>query len=410
MSALRRRSRISAAEARRIALAAHGFDRQRPAARIDARHFRRVLGKLGLVQLDFVNVLMPAQFLIFWSRLGAYDRTRLGDLLYRRREYTEQWAHEACIVPVDSWPLLDYRRRAHRLHEDSPLRRLPAHAAYLDEVLRSVEESDGLTASDLPQVPGPRRKAGDWHRSIPRRALEFHFARGDLAIADRLPNYQRVYDLAERLIPAEHRAGGLQRQDARRELLRRASSALGVATLQDLADYYRMTARDAAPRLAELEEEGAVRRIEVDGWDEAAYLAADARLPREIPGASLLSPFDPVVWFRPRAERLFGFHYRIEIYTPAAKRRWGYYVLPFRAGDRIEARVDLKADRKAGCLLVPAAYREEQTNSEACARRLAAELRALADWLNLGSIRVARRNDFGRVLARTLKEHRYDTR
>lgn len=407
---MRGRCRISGAEARRIALAAQGFDRQRPAAEPDARHFRRVLDTLGLVQLDYVNVLMPAQFLIFWSRLGAYDRERLETLLYRRRAYTEQWAHEASVVPVDSWPLLDYRRRAHRLHDDSPLRRLPAHSAYLEDVLKRVETSGGLTASDLPQMPGPRRKPGDWHRSIPRRALEFHFARGHLAIADRLPNFQRVYDLAERVIPAEHRARALRREDARRELLRRAARALGIATLQDLADYYRMTARDAAPRLAELEEEGAVRRIEVDGWADPAYLACGARLPREIPGESLLSPFDPVVWFRPRAERLFGFHYRIEIYTPSAKRRWGYYVLPFRVGDRIEARVDVKADRKAGRLLVPAAYLEGHADGAACAGRLAAELRALSDWLNLGSIRVARRNEFSRALARAVKEHENDQR
>jgi uncharacterized protein YcaQ len=399
---LRKRHCISGAEARRIALAAQGFDRQRPSAEADARHFRRVLDTLGLVQLDFVNVLMPAQFLVFWSRLGAYDRKRLESLLYRRREYTEQWAHEASIVPVGSWPLLDYRRLAHRLHGDSPLRRLPAHSRYLDDVLKCVATSGGLTASDLPQVPGPRRKPGDWHRSIPRRALEFHFARGDLAIAERRSNFQRVYDLAERVIPAEYRCRALPREEARRELLQQAARALGIATLQDLADYYRMTARDAAPRLAELEEEGAVRRIEVDGWNESAYLAAGAHLPREIPGASLLSPFDPVVWFRPRAQRLFGFQYRIEIYTPAAKRRWGYYVLPFRVGDRIEARVDLKADRKAGSLLVPAAYLEKHADAQACADRLAAELRALADWLGLTSIRVARRNEFSRALARVI--------
>lgn len=405
---MRPRLRLSLAEARRVALAAQGFDRPRPDATPDARHFRRVMQALGLVQLDFVNVLMPAHFLIFWSRLGPYDRARLEALLYRRGEFTEQWAHEASIVPVSDWPLLDYRRRAHRLHEESPLRHLQNHRRYLDEVLQRVEVQGALTASDLPEVAGPRRKPGDWHRSMPRRALEFHFARGDLAIADRLPNFQRVYDLAERVIPEPHRLAPLARDDARRELLRRAASALGVATRQDLADYYRMTPRDAAPRLAELEDEGAIRPVQVEGWAEPAWLSATARLPRTIPGASLLSPFDPVTWFRPRTERLFGFHYRIEIYVPAAKRRWGYYVLPFRVGDRIEARADLKADRQGRRLLVQAVFAEPCADQQRCARLLAAELRSLANWQGLETVAVSGSNAFGRLLSKAIKEERDD--
>ena len=403
---MRSRLKLSLAEARRVALAAQGFDRTRPGVAPDARHFRRVMQALGLVQLDFVNVLMPAHFLIFWSRLGPYDRARLEALLYRRGEYTEQWAHEASIVPVSAWPLLDYRRRAHRLHEESPLRQLGNHRRYLDAVLQRVGAQGPLTASDLPEVAGPRRKPGDWHRSMPRRALEFHFARGDLAIVGRLPNFQRVYDLAERVIPEPQRREAVARDDARRELLRRAAGALGVATRQDLADYYRMTPRDASPRLAELEEEGAIRPVQVEGWAESAWLSAAARLPRQIPGASLLSPFDPVTWFRPRTERLFGFHYRIEIYVPAAKRRWGYYVLPFRVGDRIEARVDLKADRRGRRLLVPAVYAEPGVDQGNCARLLAAELRALACWQGLETIEVSGSNPFGRLLSKSLKEDR----
>lgn len=400
---------VSLPEARRIALAASGFDHGRTlSGRLDARHVRRVLSRLGLVQLDFVNVLMPAQNLIFWSRLGAYDRSRLHDVLYRRREYTEQWAHEASIVPVEAWPLLAWRRRAHRLHEGSPLRSLRNWRRYLDDVLRRVDECGGLTANDLPAVPGPERRPGDWHRSIPRRALEFHFARGELAIADRLPNFQRVYDLADRLIPAPLRLAEYSREDASRELLRIAARAMGIASLRDLADYYRMSPREAGLRIAELQEEGELTPVAVEGWDEPAYLARGAKSPRRIPGAALLSPFDPVVWYRPRAERLFGFHYRIEIYVPASKRRWGYYVLPFRQDDRLVARVDLKADRAESRLLVRAAYPEASVDTGVCAAALSGELRRLAAWLGLERIDVARRNDLGRALARAVKEERSD--
>ena len=398
------RSRLSQAEARRIALAAQGFDRARPAAARDIRHVRRVLATMRLLQLDYVNVLIPAHFLVIWSRLGAYDRGCLERLVYGRGEFTEQWAHEASIVPVASWPLLEHRRQAHVLHKDNPLRRIRNRNTYLEQALRQVQQNGALTAHDLPPVPGPRRKPGDWHRSIPRRALEYHFARGSLAVAKRLPNFQRVYDLPERVLPKEHLQRTVKKPDAQRQLLRTAAQALGVATLRDLADYYRMSPREVDPLLRDLEEEGVVTAVTVDGWSDRAYLSAAAKLPRRIEGASLLSPFDPVVWFRPRAERLFAFHYRIEIYVPAAKRRWGYYVLPFRLGDQIVARVDLKAERKTRQLRVLAVHEEASVDRALCIESLAHELRQLASWLDLEEVRVTRHNDSARHLARVTQE------
>jgi hypothetical protein len=383
-------------------MAAQGFDHERPAGSPDARHFRRVIESLGLLQLDYVNVLMPAHFLVLWSRLGPYERARFERFVYDKGNYTEQWAHEASIVPASSWPLLEHRRQSYRMHKNNPIRKLRNRTAYLDAVIDQVRRDGALTAHDLPPAPGPRRNPGDWHRSIPRWALEYHFARGALVVARRLPNFQRVYDLPERVLAQEHLSVSVSATDAQLELLRRAASALGVATLNDLADYYRMPAKEAAPLINNLVEDEALSTVVVEGWGATAYLASTARLPRTIKGASLLSPFDPVVWFRPRAERLFGFHYRIEIYVPAAERKWGYYVLPFRVADEIVARVDIKADRQAQKLLVLATHDEKRIDRSTCVDRLARELQVLADWLGLDEVRVTRHNDISRKLAATV--------
>jgi uncharacterized protein YcaQ len=399
--------RLSASEARRAALAAQGFDRPRPGGDINARHFRRIVDTLGLLQLDFVNVLVPAHYLVLWSRLGAYERARLDHCLSASGAYTEQWAHEASVVPTDTWPLLEHRRRTFRPWKSNPLGSLDDPGRYLDEVLEQVRRNGPLTASDLPAVDGPKRRAGEWHRSIPRWALELHFGRGRLAVAGRQPNFQRLYDLPERIIPAAHLGRAPAPPAARRRLLRRAAAALGVASAGDLADYYRMRPRDAAPRIEELVEEGTLRRVRVDGWDCDGFLHHAARIPARIDGRCLLSPFDPLVWYRPRLERLFGFHYRIEIYVPAARRRWGYYVLPFRRGDTIVARVDLKADRNAGALLVQRAHLESGENAARVADDLAAELRELADWLGLERVSIRSRTDFAREIGRrTCLNHR----
>lgn len=395
-----RRVRISAAEARRIALAAQGFDRNRPECSVDSRHLRRVLDTLGLLQLDFVNVLLPAHYLMIWSRLGAYDLQRFDRFIYGSGGFTEQWAHEASIVPVTAWPLLAHRRAAWQPSKRNPVLKLQNRDRYLSRVLDQVRNDGAVSANELPPVPGPRRKPGDWHRSVPRWALEYHFARGDLTVTDRKPNFQRIYDLPERVIPKSFLNQKLSDDDAQRSLLKLAAKSFGVATLHDLADYYRMSARDAEPRLAELVEAGELTSVAVESWNEPAFLSAQARFPRQISGASLLSPFDPVVWFRPRAHRLFDFHYRIEIYVPEAQRKFGYYVLPFRLGDQIVARVDLKADRKSGKLLVQHAHLEDGCEPLRCAASLADELRALSDWLGLEDVHVRRRGDFAKQLGR----------
>ena len=383
----RRRTSISAAEARRIALAAQGFDRPRPGNPDDARHYRRAMHAIGVLQLDFVNVLLPAHFLMIWSRLGAYDRARFERYLYGSGEYTEQWAHEASVVRVSDWPLLAHRREEWTPWKRDPLRSLDDPEDYLRCILEQIEASGGVTANDLPEARSlPRRNKGDWHRPVQRWALEHHFGRGKVCVRERLANFQRVYELPERLIDESLLARKVEKSDAQRELLRQSASSLGVATLQDLADYYRMSSRDAAPRVEELVEEGALVPVEVEGWPQPAFLFADARSPRSINGASLLSPFDPVVWYRPRAERLFNFEYRIEIYVPESKRRWGYYVLPFRVGDRIVARVDLKADRKNAVLLVRSCHYEHGTDQKETESALTRELGLLADWLGLDSV------------------------
>jgi uncharacterized protein YcaQ len=398
-----RRETLSADEARRIALAAQGFDRDRPQSETDARHFRRVINSLGVLQLDFVNVLVPAHYLVMWSRLGSYDRARFHRFVYDSGEFTEQWAHEASIVPVASWPLLEYRRNEFKPWPNSSILKYRKHAAYLKSVLQQVEREGAVTANHLPQVAGPKRKPGDWHRSIPRSALEHHFGNGRLAVAGRMQNFQRVYDLPERVLPAEHLVSPCTKQDGQRQLLQKAALAMGVSTLKDLADYYRMSSREAAPRVQELIENGDLSETTVEGWREPAYLAAGVRCPRKIECASLLSPFDPVVWFRSRAERLFNFHYRIEIYVPAEKRRWGYYVLPFLLDGAIVARLDVKADRQAGKLLVLAAHEEPEINRVTCAEKLAVELRSLQGWLDLNDIVVTRHNALSRLLAGALR-------
>ncbi|MDX1516350.1 MAG: crosslink repair DNA glycosylase YcaQ family protein [Woeseiaceae bacterium] len=394
--------RLSPAEARRIALAAQGFDRPRPGCAPDARHFRRVIDQLGLLQLDFVNVLVPAHYLVMFSRLGRYDRSRFDAHVHDSGNYTEQWAHEASIVPVTAWPLFAARRARWQPWKNNPLQKLPDRDEYLQQVLDTVRADGPLTAHDLSPQGGPKRRGNDWHRSLRRWALEYHFGRGDVTVVRRMPNFQRVYDVPERVIPEASLATGMTEADADRELVRRAARALGIGTLADIADYFRMTARDIAARVDELVEDGVLHPVAVDGWNAQAWVYADARLPRRIDGASLLSPFDPVVWFRPRAERLFDFHYRIEIYVPAAQRRWGYYVLPFRFGDDIVGRVDLKADRPAATLRVQHAWVEDDVDEARCAAALATELRELCAWLELEHVSVHRHNPFSNRLEREL--------
>lgn len=401
------RDDLSLAEARRIALAAQGLDRPRPKGRVDVRHVRRVLERLAVLQLDYVNVLGPAHHQVLFSRLGPYDRSLLDDLAYRRREFTEQWAHEASIVPTASWPLLRHRMATRRVRPYGFEAFLTSHPAYARWVLEQIRLRGPLSAEQLDVPDGTaRRIPGAWVGTVPRATLEAHFGRGRLAVALRRPDFVRVFDLAERVIPPHHYRRRVGRADAQRELIRQAARAHGVGTAPDLADYFRMSVRDARLRVRELVAAGDLREVSVEGWAEPAYVAPRAQRSRGVGTATLLSPFDPLVWHRDRVARLFGFDYRIEIFVPEAKRRWGYYVLPFLLGDRLVARVDLKAERKEKRLRVRAAYTERGVEPRPVAHALAAELATLAAWHDLAAVTVDRRGNLARPLAAEVRRSR----
>ena len=378
------RDSLSIAEARRIALAAQGFDRPRPAGRVDLRHLRGAIGRLGLLQLDFVNVVCPAHYQVLFSRLGSYDTSLLDRLAYRRRELTEAWAHEASLVPVELWPHLAHRRAAHPFRPRGFDSFLKKHPGYVDWVLAEIDRRGPLAAEDLPAPEGvDRRLEGSWLGTVPRALLEHLFGRGVLAVAGRRASMARTFDRSERLVPPEHHGRAVSREEAQRELVRIAARAHGIAGAADLADYFRLRVGEAQPRIAELVEGGELRQVEVEGWRGPVYLHRDARLPRRIEAAALISPFDPLIWTRKRSERLFGFDSRFEIFTPREKRRWGCYVLPFLLGDRLVARVDLKAERSSGRLLVLATHFEDGADLAEVEPALAAEFETMAGWLGL---------------------------
>jgi hypothetical protein len=373
--------KLSLAEARRIAIHAQGLGVPRP-AKPNRTHVKKVFERLGLIQIDFVNVLVPAHYFVPFSRLGPYDRKHLDHLAYRSGDCTEQWAHEASIVAMDHWPLLQYRRDAYRARPLQYERHLKRESAYMDSLIEQIRQRGPLTAADFPGPKGSDgRMPGDWYRSFQRIALETHFGNGTLAVANRLPNFTRAYDLAHRVIPAKHQKP-VEAAEARTRLLAKAANAFGVATLADLADYYRMRRAEARAALKTLLDNRTLEPVEVEGWRDPAYLAPGA-CTQPVDARALLSPFDPLVWFRPRIERLFAFEYRIEIYTPASKRRWGYYVLPFLLGDQLAARVDLKADRENGRLVALSTHYETHASKKTVDAALRIELAEVASWLGL---------------------------
>jgi uncharacterized protein YcaQ len=397
---------LSIQDARRIALAAQGFGRPRP-RRVGPRHLTDTIRLLGLLQIDFVNVLVPSHYLVPFSRLGPYDRASLDTVVYRRREFTEQWAHEASIIPVETWPLLGHRRDTHIARPwgfDSIMAR---HREYVETAIGAITDNGPLGAADLPDPTHTRRRLpGSWYGSVPRAVLEACFGRGQLAVTARRDNFSRVFDLAERVIPPEHHARRLDAPDAQRELLLIAAKACGVGTAADLADYFRMKVGEARPRIAELVSGGDLRETRVEGWREPAYLPRDAPGPAAVDARALLSPFDPLIWFRPRTKRLFDFDYRFEIFVPQAQRKWGSYVLPFLCGDRLAARADLKADRPNSRLLVLGAYLEPWADRDSVAAALASELTTLSGWLKLEAVRVGRRGNFAVALAAEVNARR----
>jgi uncharacterized protein YcaQ len=394
---------ISAAAARRIAIAAQGLAEGRPTTTLGRRHLRGVLARIGLLQIDSVSVLARAHYLPLFSRLGHYSRDLLDAAAWgkRPRALFEYWAHEASLLPVETQPLLRWRMARADAY-DGLYGELAAFArerrAYCDRVLGEVASRGPLVSSDL---EGPRGPGGWWGWSDAKRALEFLFWAGHLTAGTRR-GFERVYDLPARVLPAAILAAPTPApEDAHRDLLRLAARALGVATASDLRDYYRLDPAEAHPRLPELVEEGELLPVAVEGWTQPAYLHRDARLPRRVEARALLAPFDPLIWERPRTERLFGFRYRLEIYTPAEKRVHGYYVLPFLLGERLVARVDLKTNRATNELLVLAAHAEPHAppHTEAA---LAEELRLMAAWLGLERVGVRLVGDLAPRLAAEL--------
>lgn len=387
------KEKLSLSTARRIALAAQGFADPRPGGAITRRHLQRVLDRIGLLQIDSVSTVVRAHYMPLFARLGPYPMSLLDDAMQsRKRMLFEYWAHEASLLPFETYPLMRWRMaRA----EDGMYGALAkfgrANRPYIEEIFRQVVDRGPIAASD---IEGAKGSGGWWGWSQEKHAFEWLFWAGRITTHSRR-GFERLYDLPERVLPADiYSRPAPNAEDAHRELLRISARAHGVATAICLRDYFRLSPADMKGRLEELVELGELIPVRVEGWDRQAYLHAEARIPRKIQARALLAPFDPLVFERTRAEQLFDFRYRIEIYTPAEKRQYGYYVLPFLLGERIVARIDLKADRPAGVLRVHAAYAEPCAPPETTAE-LYEELKQMRDWLGLERIEVTPSGDLG---------------
>lgn len=361
-------------------------------------HVKRAIRTVGALQIDSVNVVERAHQLTLFSRLGPYDVDLVWRAL-RERDVFEYWAHMASFSPVEDWPLMRHRMATARPW--GAIQRLEADApGYLDAVYDELAERGPLTTSDL-EDPG-ERKGPWWGWADGKVALEWLFMTGRASVADRR-NFTRFYDITERVIPSEHRkASPPPAEVARRELLLRAAARLAVGTGKDLADYYRHTYTDCIPAIQSLVAEGSLVEVEVEGVSDECFMHADARIPRSSRARALVNPFDPLVWFRPRTEQVYDFHYRIEIYTPRPKRRYGYYVFPFLLGDRLVGRADIKADRDRGVLTVPGAFVEDGDDPILVAREMAAELAVMATWLGMEDVAVGRRGNLASSLRRVV--------
>ncbi len=394
--------RLSLAQARRIALAAQGFADPRPTGRVDRRHFRRALDRMGLIQIDSVNVLVRSQELPLFARLGPHPRTMIADAT-ADGELFEYWVHEASHVPTEHHHLHRWRMAGTHKWERywTMTKRRPG---FMDEVLRRIDADGPLASGDLNERVGKKGTWWDWDDG--KIALEHLFWSGRITAVRRPTDFARLYDLTERVIPQHVLARpSLPERDARKELLLLAAKHHGVGTMQDLTDYHRQKNPPCKPLLEELVEEGSLQRVDVQGWDKPAYLHPQAKLPRRIGACALLSPFDPVCWNRDRSERLFGFHYRIEIYTPAPKRTYGYYVLPILWGDTLVGRLDLKADRQRSTLLVHGAYAEPGVPVDQVAPDVVQELRAMGRWLGLEQLSIGDRGDLASPLQRVAGQY-----
>jgi uncharacterized protein YcaQ len=393
------------ADARRIALAAQGFSDPLPTEKATKRHLHRVIGRTAVLQLDSVNIVARPQYVVPYSRIGPYDDELLRDIAYRDRAWFEYWGHQASLIPIEHYPLFRPRMESFRLHLHAPRSTgkwdtrlheyLKKERPYMDAVLAQLAERGALSAGELNEAgkSGP----GMWNWSRGKQAVEMLFRGGEVA-ALRRPSFERVYDLPERVIPREVLdAPTLDAEEAELGLVRLAARSLGIGTVADIAWYFNSKIADTKHRVEELTATGELQRVDVEGWTEPGYLFAGTKRPRAVDRSALITPFDPLMWDRRRALRLFGFDYRIEIYTPAPKRVHGYYVLPFLHRERFVARVDLKADRKASKLLVLGAWKEPDA-TPGDARALSAELARFASFLGLERVDVARKGNFASAL------------
>lgn len=396
---------MSAAAARRTALAAQGFGRRRPVAP-NRRTVLDVLSRTQLLQLDSVSAVVRAHYAPVFSRIGGYDRALLDEAAWsdsarRPRRLVEYWAHEAALLPVEDWPLMRWRMAQYEHGRWAGMRTVIERNPTLGkDVLEVIADVGAATAGEVEkhlELDKPRPKGSWWNLSDTKLICEALFAAGRLSVAKRV-GFARHYELAERVLPPEVWTREVPESEAVRELTLRAATALGIATEPDLRDYYRLHRRQTEPAIADLVDAGELIPVTVEGWDKPAYLRSGAATPRRIEGAALLCPFDPLIFFRPRTERVFGFHYRIEIYTPEHKRVHGYYVFPFLLDGQLVGRVDLRADRAAGRLSVPGAFAEPGHLNADTAHALSGALREMADWLELDDVVIGERGELAALL------------
>ena len=380
----KRLDELTIVEARSLALAAQGFDKPRTKTKSTTADAVAVIKKLGVIQIDSVNVLVRSQELPLFSRLGDHDRNAISKATSHRKIF-EYWGHEAAHLPVELHPVFRFKMHAARSGKLKHWGLTSFYAdnkAFVRRILKHVEINGSTSARDLSTRTTKKSSWWDWDET--KTALEYLFLTGELMSCGRGSDFARVYDTPERVLPEKIlQMPTLSETDARKDLLVRAMRAQGVATLRDLADYYRQKPAVVKPLVSELVEQGVLREVAVDGWQDKAYVHRSAKLPRKLYATALLSPFDSLVWCRPRNERLFNFHYRIEIYTPKEKRKFGYYVLPFMMNGQMVGRVDLKADRENSKLLVQSVHTEKGIKRPAINDALTSELRLMASWLGL---------------------------
>jgi uncharacterized protein len=402
-------STLTAAQARRIAVAAQGFAEPKPRGPVTRAHLRRLISRIQVLQLDSVSVAVRAHYAPVFSRLGPYDRDVLDRAAWSHtarspRLLVEYWAHEAALMSVDDWPLLRWRMREYE-HGRWRTEVVKKRRRLSEDIVAAVAELGPLTAGQIEAHVGEdhRGKKGPWwDRSDTKWVTEALFSAGVLTTATRV-GFARHYDLTENVLPREVVAREVDDDEAIRELTLRAATALGVGTEADIRDYFRLNPKQSKPAIAKLVADGELEQVDVDGWNAPAYLRAGQIIPRRDRGTALLCPFDPLIFFRPRVERVFQFHYRIEIYVPAPKRQFGYYVWPFMLDGRLVGRVDLKAERTRDALHVVGAFAEPEHDKSRVAKALAAELKTMASWLGLGDVTVGSKGDLARELRNSLR-------